>query len=338
MPRETALGRPGGEAAVRTDGGDRSRLSAPGFEGWSGGATPDSTDATYTRTHEWTYLDETLRWDLEIPVSTYEYCTNRARTGQYGLYIADPFQRPFVGSIAERLSDHCRGLTRGDRLTAATRFVQCLEYSLDVEDTGHEAYPKYPIETLVHRRGDCEDGTILLGTILREMGYDIAVLVLPEARHMVLGVAGDDFSGANVTHEGTDYYVLETTDVGWDVGEFPPEYANASVRPHDPDESPVLVHQWEATPRDARTVDVDVHVANYGDAGAEDLSVQIEFERRDGERIAAGQLRGGSSRLEPGDSTTYEGSLRLEPKREVRGRCRLGLGRMLHDESESDWR
>ncbi|AXG08376.1 hypothetical protein [Haloplanus rubicundus] len=335
---------------LRPDGGrSTDRTSAPGFDGWSGQSKPGNTDATYTRTFEWSFRGDRLEWDIEIPISTYEYCTNRARTGQYAIYLADPLQRPFVDSLVERFENHCRDRSLGEhsRLYAALRFVQHLEYTRDVDDTGHETYPKYAIETLVHRRGDCEDGTILLGTLLWAMGYDIAVLLLPDAQHMVLGVAGEEFSGSSVEYEGTSYYVVETTDVGWDVGEFPPRYANTSVRPHHPEAQPILLHEWEATPRNedsaetlsgnGNLVDVTVHVSNFGDAPADDISVQMEFERRDGDVVGRRALTVDDGPLLPSDFTKYEGTLRVDTERKVRGRCQLGIGRQLHDESESDW-
>jgi len=325
---------------LRPDGGrSTDRTSAPGFNGWSGQSKPSNTDMVYPRTYEWSFRGDRLEWDIQVPVSTYKYCTNRARIGQYAIYLADPLQRPFVDSLVERFETHCRERSFGGhaRLYAAVRFVQHLEYTLDVEDTGHAVYPKYAIETLVHRRGDCEDGTILLGTLLWAMDYDVAVLALPDVQHMVLGVASEEFSGASVEHDGTQYYLVETTDVGWDIGEFPPRYANASVRPHHPDAHPILLHEWEATSQDATLVEVTVNVSNFGDALADGISVQLEFERRDGDIVGRQALAVHDGPLHPNDFTKYNGTLQVDTKRKVRGRCRLGIGEKLHDESESNF-
>lgn len=321
-------------APLVTDGGRRTW--PPGFDGWRAAAKPGDTDATYTRSFAWSFRRQRLDWAVEIPVSLYEYCTNRLRTGQYGLYLADPFQQSFVESLVDRLSD--LGQDRRDRITAAVRFVQSLDYTRDIDDTGHEAYPKYPVETLVHQQGDCEDGTILLGTMLRAMGCDVAVLALPDANHMILGLACEWGSGASVDHAGRTYYTVETTSQGRDVGDLPPAYRDTPVQVHRPENHPVLVHEWEATPRDGRRVGIEAHAANFGDDRADDVHLRIEFERRDGQTVARRPLSGDRTALRPGESARYEGAVTLPPDRTLRGKCLVAIGRTLHDVSESDWR
>lgn len=324
-----------------TDGGrPRSRITAPEFNGWGASATPGDTDGEYTRTHEWTLWGDQIEWEFSIPISIVEYCSNRLRTGAYTRYLVDPFQEPFIVSLADRLREHCRTEYNDPEqaFLAALRFVQNIDYSLDVNNTGHEIYPKYAIETLTHLRGDCEDGTILLGSLLRALGYDVAVLVLPGAKHMMLGVAGEEFSGASVDHEGTHYYVVETTDVGWDPGELPPEYGNSTVQVQVPDEVPVLVHEWTAVPRRDAAVEASVHVANYGDTPVKDVRVQLDFERRDGTTVVQRPIGYRPETLKPGDSVDFAKTLRFPAEREVRGRCQVITSRQLHDESMSDYR
>lgn len=327
--------------SLQTDGGRRrSRITAPEFDGWGASATPGNAEGEYTRTHEWTLRGNRIEWGFSVPISIVEYCSNRLRTGEYTRYLVDPFQEPFVASLAERLREYCRTEHDDPQLAsiAALRFVQHIDYSLDVDNTGHEIYPKYAVETLTHLRGDCEDGTILLGSLLKELGYDVAVLVLPGAKHMMLGVAGEEFSGTSVDHEGTRYYVVETTDVGWDPGELPPQYGNAAVQPQVPDGVPVLAHEWNAVPRRDAAVETSAHVANYGDAPVTDVRVQLTFEQRDGTTVVQRPIGYSPETLEPGDSVDFAETLRFPAKREVRGRCQVITGRQLHDESTSDWR
>jgi hypothetical protein len=60
-------------------------------------------------------------------------------------------------------------------------------------------YPKYPLETLVEKKGDCEDQSILAAALLAAMGYEVALLILPI--HVALGVAGfDSRPGSRVVH------------------------------------------------------------------------------------------------------------------------------------------
>jgi hypothetical protein len=207
---------------------------------------------------------------------------------------------------------------------------------LDRENTGHEVYPKYPVETLVHGQGDCEDGSILLAALLNESGYNAVLLLLPEARHMVIGVADMAVRGTTVIYDGVDYYTVETTQAGWDVGELSPRCQQSSVIVHDCDDVPLLIHKWEATPEEPGSVTVDVHVANFGDAEVEDVQVKLLFERRDGKIVSQRPVTRGTT-LSPGSSEDYDCSVTLPMDRTLRGRCRLSISGRLHDESESDW-
>lgn len=326
------------KSILRSDGGRDLHVWPPDFDGWSAIAKPSDVNATYTRIHKWSIRQESLEWELEIPVATYEYCTNRYRTNEYGRYIIDPFQQPVIESLANRITDFCLSRREIDQLTAAIRFVQSLEYSLDIDDTGYRAYPKYATETLVHQRGDCEDGTLLLGTILSQMDYDVAMLVLPDVQHMMLGVACEDATGTSIEYEGRDYYVVETTGHGWDVGEWPQRYRTTKTELHFPADLPVLVHQWEAAPRKVGQVDVEAHVANFGDAIAEGVRAQIEFERRDGQTVAQRLLSRDPVMLDVGEFCQLKTTVSLPPDRTLRGRCQIVENGFLHDESISSWK
>jgi predicted transglutaminase-like cysteine proteinase len=308
---------------------------SPAFDGWDATVKPADYDAAHDRTHEWTFRGRPREWELSVPVSTYEYCSNRHRVHEYGTYIADPVQQSMLDDLRDRFRR--LGLDERSLLTAVVRFVQSVPYARDVEDTGHRAYPKYPAETFVHERGDCEDLTVLLGSILDGMGFDVAVVVFPDAQHMVLGVALDRDAGAFVEHDGVRYYTVETTDLGWDIGELPTAYRNASADVQRPDRAPVLVHEWEAVPASEGVVDVTTHVANVGTATAEPLAVQMAFEARNGDVVVRDRLNPPRDSLAAGDSAQYDGRLSLPTDRVLRGRLTVGVGGTVHDRSESEW-
>ncbi|MFC4408202.1 hypothetical protein [Haloarchaeobius iranensis] len=323
--------------ACRADGGRSTRGWADGFDGWAAAAKPESTDAEYSRSFHWCHAGERRELTLSIPVGTYDYCVNRARTGDYRQYVVDPLQEPFIATVAEDIEETMPGGTARDTVTSCVRFVQSLEYIRDREDTGHEAYPKYPVETLVHQRGDCEDGTLLLCALLETLGYDTAVLVLPAHHHMVAGVACDWGHGASVTHQGTQFFTVETTTSGWDIGELDPQFQGSPVDVHRPDDTPILVHQWDATPTTETGVTVTVHAANFGSAPVEDVQVRFLFERRNGTIAERVWLGDGSRTLAAGESTQFIRDIVPPPDLQLRGRCRLIAAGALHDESESEW-
>jgi hypothetical protein len=232
--------------------------------------------------------------------------------------------------VTDALGDDEESVRRG-----VVRFVQSLEYRRDSDDTGHKAYPKYPVETLVHRRGDCEDGVILLGALMQALGYSVAPLVAPEISHMLLGVAADT-GGASVDIDGSSYYVVETTDTGWDLGELPPNCRGTPFEAHTSEDTPVLVHEWSARPVPGHAVEIDVHVTNFGTGVADRVDGVVRFERRDGTVVADTRLIDNAT-IEPGQSVHADGCLRLPDGRSLRGYCRLGVGGVLHDESSSNW-
>jgi hypothetical protein len=78
-----------------------------------------------------------------------------------------------------------------------------------------------PVEFVVGRKGDCDTRSVLAFTLLRRMGYDVAVMLRPT--HSVLGVnvpnvPGDGKKG-NVG-DAKNYYLWELTAFGQSLGEF----------------------------------------------------------------------------------------------------------------------
>ena len=77
-----------------------------------------------------------------------------------------------------------------------------------------------PFEFVYKETGDCDTRALLAFTILKEMGFDVAVMVSENMGHSVLGVAnigraGDSF-GTNLY--GKKYYLWELTNNSWRFG------------------------------------------------------------------------------------------------------------------------
>ncbi len=76
---------------------------------------------------------------------------------------------------------------------ALTSLVQHLTYDCDklfsYEKLDGEGYQtNFPYETLYTKNGVCGDTSILLGKILRELGYGAALLIYEDNNHMALGI------------------------------------------------------------------------------------------------------------------------------------------------------
>ncbi|WP_227134624.1 hypothetical protein [Halorubellus salinus] len=313
----------------------------PSFQGWSGCSKPkrSNQEGGFLRRFTWQFRGDYETWEMEVPGHLFEYYTERTRTRNFGTYIGDPFDKPFLSQLANRIRSFGEkvGLSQREQINAAMRFVQSLEYTPDDVTMGQMEYPKYPIETLVHDGGDCEDTSILLGGILRELGCEVALLVLPNHHHMMLGVAPSiDADGAYFEHNGTKYYTLEATGHGWDLGEMPRQYQNASAQVYPVGKDPILVHEWEATPQSDGSVEVSVHVANFGDAPAENLDVIVEFQDDDDTMLARERLAGDVELLQS-NTKQLDSQVLLPDDRRIQGRCVLSIGYLPHDVSSSEF-
>ena len=109
-------------------------------------------------------------------------------------------------------------------------FVQSLKYTEDNLSAGYGEYPKYPIETLIDQSGDCEDSSALLISLVESLGYEAAMILIPEAwegyGHAAVGINLTGASGLHyIINEGEKneigYYYAETTAPGWKLGEMP---------------------------------------------------------------------------------------------------------------------
>jgi hypothetical protein len=104
---------------------------------------------------------------------------------------------------------------------------------------------KYPIETLVDGKGDCDLFAYIAGSILEAGGVPVVLLYYKTQRHMQLAVdSGGQPTEArtdvySVTHQNATYYIAECTGgswrSGWRVGECPNDYQNATSQVIGPD-------------------------------------------------------------------------------------------------------
>ncbi len=170
---------------------------------------------------------------LTISVADYEYYRSIPRypiyfDSQYAAFVNDTSDDAYLASVAQALKDAAEKAAPGEDRVAdfIISFVQNLNYYDDYTSTGYSEYPKYPIETLFDKGGDCEDTSILLASLLSKLGYKTALIVFSD--HMAVGVAGD-YRGESYTLDGVEYYYIETTGTGWSIGAVPQEYAGRNA-------------------------------------------------------------------------------------------------------------
>lgn len=97
---------------------------------------------------------------------------------------------------------------------------------------------KYPVETMVDDKGDCDLFSFIAASIIRARGLDVVLFHYENEVHMNIGVSlprtpNDARSSPySIAYQGTEYYVAECTgdnwQDGWRLGECPEELKNAA--------------------------------------------------------------------------------------------------------------
>lgn len=171
---------------------------------------------------EWSYIFRVNRSDYITYMTGYHPYNIDYKMMDSFITTSDPHIQHIVRDLDEHYDDE-------EKLAEhALAFVQSL---FDEEDIDN--YPKYPIETLVEGGGDCEDASILYATIMKALGFDVALLDFPE--HVMVGVA---FQGPvpisvrgrwHYEYEGKRYYPAETTGQNWRIGDISEEDRESEV-------------------------------------------------------------------------------------------------------------
>lgn len=170
--------------------------------------------------------------EITIPLSLYFEYKERPRPTSTSSYVNlakdskdDDYIEKLVQLFNTKISQY--NFNERQKLNFIVAFVQSLPYTVDSVTTLADEYPRYPIETLFDRGGDCEDTSILTAAILDHMGYDVALINPP--KHMAVGIALPYAYGRYYNHDGKKYFYLETTGQYWEIGEMPEEYINQSA-------------------------------------------------------------------------------------------------------------
>ena len=187
----------------------------------------------YGRTYEWDFMGSSWTYTTDIPQSTYDYFADKPRVSDYSEYVLNPNDDEWMEGLADLFTEEAQAKGWDDSyyIPFALSFVQSMPYTSDDVTTGYDEYPRYPVETIVDKGGDCEDTAILFASIVKAMGYEVALLLLEEDEHMATGVLIsqsfiDNWDKAYPLayysdSDGNNYAYCETTVEGWELGEMP---------------------------------------------------------------------------------------------------------------------
>jgi hypothetical protein len=195
---------------------------------------PQGFSQHYSQTYQ--LLNEpngSTHYSLSVTVqqSLYDYYvekTHRLNSNtDFAKFVTPYALQPIANSLATIYADD-EDFTNG---------VLMIVHQIPYEVTGPT---KYPVETIVENKGDCDLFSYIAASIMKAQGMDVVLLYYEAEAHMNIGVSlshvpNDAREQAYyVTYNSIHYYVAEATggnwQDGWRVGECPTELKNAQVQ------------------------------------------------------------------------------------------------------------
>ncbi|MCX6688673.1 MAG: hypothetical protein NTZ39_03120 [Methanoregula sp.] len=182
------------------------------------------TNKTVTRTFDFVYRED--NYSFEVPVDTSLYTAAQTSPNKqltftsseqgefYRQMMTDPAMDAFYTDLVKELrrERYNKGLnlTDDEYLEMLISFVQQIKY-----DNTTSGNPRYPVEVIYDKMGDCDEKAILLNGILSREGYDVALLVFPTMKHATSGIRihlPTNKPSFRVFSDGQrDYVYIETT-------------------------------------------------------------------------------------------------------------------------------
>lgn len=222
--------------------------------------TCDASIEKESKDFEWKYDGKTFKWHIEASkeLLAYDRDANRnvtafydsdARTqwdtfyrssgdfrklvksvsengkGDFNIWLQDESNAGWAAKLAEQLDQSAKENGYNDefhRAEFALSFVgSAIPYQIS-------RFPQFSAQT-VFDNGDCKDKSILLGAILRPLGYRLAFLLFLGTKttpgHMALGIAFTDDQipkerdVSYYEYQGNKYYFAETTSPNWPLAQ-----------------------------------------------------------------------------------------------------------------------
>ncbi|MCB0753506.1 MAG: hypothetical protein KDC52_18685 [Ignavibacteriae bacterium] len=205
-----------------------------------------------TKHMNWVYGGYRFTLDMHFNENTYNYYKSQSKKNSYDFYAQEHTGYTYLSQLAKQLKEDADqlGYTGWKLAEYLTAFVQQnITYTKDPYNYCFD-YPKFPIETLVEKSGDCEDSAILLVVLLKLFNFDAVLIQVPG--HMAVGLACSNCS-AYYNFEGKKYAYIESTNSNGKIGYIPTDYKNVSaqlikipnIKPYQPVVTTPKPNQWE---------------------------------------------------------------------------------------------
>ncbi|MFB6272827.1 MAG: hypothetical protein ABEL51_08050 [Salinibacter sp.] len=165
----------------------------------------DKEDEWLHRSYSWLFNEEpyrkagrTHRFSLQLSIRKSHYQELRERNhrvprDQKVELVNEQLDHERISELAAKIRQIAEdeGLDELGEIHLAMAFTLSMSYAYDDEVYGRE-YPKFPVEMLADKEGDCTDFSAVCGALLYRLGHDTAYVLMgfpdQEAGHAALGV------------------------------------------------------------------------------------------------------------------------------------------------------
>lgn len=194
-------------------------------------------DSIYCTSYEIPYDEDEKAWQNRQRI--------RPKGGSYASYWRDVYfalyetNAPSIQFIEDSLREIARqnNLSKSDLAKMTVSFVQDIPYEYilpgdcDVSDFPCRDHEKFgilgPVEFLFSLSGDCDTRSVLLYTLLKNMGYSPLIVISKEYQHAMIALDIPSV-GDYLEYRGRRFYFWETTNTGWLPGMLPPGSDNVN--------------------------------------------------------------------------------------------------------------
>jgi len=184
---------------------------------------PEYNNGIISQKMQWDYDGYTFTIEIPFDLNTYYFYKNLSKKEPVKNYVKEYSSHPYFAVVVNKLKVDAKelGYTGWKLAEYLTTFVQQnITYAKDPYNNGWD-YPKYPIETLVEKKGDCEDSAVLLASLLNAFGFDVVLIGLP--RHVAVGILCKNCE-TYYTFHNKHYAYIETTHPYWKISQIPEQY------------------------------------------------------------------------------------------------------------------
>lgn len=179
--------------------------------------------------YSWSFENKNYTASVVIDERRYNRIRNKKKNRRYEVEYLPPMVYEGTKALQELIREF-RWATRNWSLERKVNFVLGFVHSIPYTDdktTGYDEFYKYPTETLTEGKGDCEDTSMLLASILSGLNFELALFHLP--KHIAVGIKGN-FTGWYIPYKNDKYFFCEATSNSYTLGMMPEVYKNVDVK------------------------------------------------------------------------------------------------------------